>query len=734
MNKNRKKHLVASLIGTCFVLLASTIIFFQPPSFISWIDALENWVYDFGIRKYHKKFDASTPIAIVDIDDASLEEIGRWPWSRKDIATLVEKLHKLGATVLAFDILFSEPEKNIAEEVLKATSSTHLPSAEEIKSTFDYDTLLAQKLQLGESVLAIAFSKDPNLKSAGVLPPPLLTLSEEEANELDIPIMKSYLSNIEILQKAAKHGAFINATPDEDGVLRYSPLLMRYGRDIYPSLAIKATSLYLLGQEAKLQITQYKNKKVLEGIQLDHTYIPTDPLGRVLIPFRGPAYTFPYISAKDVLKDKVKKEQIATKIIFIGSSATATGDLKAAAISPLFFGVEVHATIAAGILDHYLPYKPLSGKGATLLLTIILGLICAFTMPRLGAISTATMAATCVFFLLVLNQLLLRNYGLLLSIFPPIITVVVLYLFDAMFGYVMETRKKEELKLVFGQYVPPSYIDRMMEKGESLSLQGETKELSVLFADIQNFTAISEPLSANELKTFLNEVFTSMTQIIFDHQGTIDKYVGDMIMAFWGAPIDNPQHAKNAVTTALKMQKELATQSYPNLKESSKIHIRIGINTGIMNVGDMGSKFRRAYTVLGDAVNFASRLESICKYYHIYILVGEKTWEMTKEDFIYRHIDKVKVKGKSVAVSIYQPICPKEEATPEILNLVEAHQRAFQKYQEQKWDEAIKLFSELKKTDPENDALYQVYMSRIESFKTMPPPAGWDGAYIFLEK
>jgi len=697
------------------------------------MSSLENWVYDFTIKKYHRPLKNNTPIAIVDIDDKSLKEIGRWPWSRKVIADLVTKLYDLGATVVAFDVLFSEPEKNIAEEVFK-TLPSNTPDLEKIKETFDYDALLAKSLGRGESVLATVFLKHNLMEPVGALPSPLLTLTPEEANHLEIPKMGSYVSNIALFENVTSFGGFINASPDEDGVLRFTPLLLRYENNIYPSLALKAVEQYLLIDSIKLKTTVYDDHYILEGLQLDNTFIPTDRLGRSLIPFRGKPYTFNYIPAESVLRDKIKRSEIANKIIFIGSSAAAISDIKPAAISPTFFGVEVHASIASGIIDHYTPYIPSWAKGTSIFLILILGLVYVLLIPRLGAFLSTFITISTVAGLLSLNIALLTKYELILPVIPPILLILILQSFDTIFGYFLESHQKEEIKSMFGQYVPPEYMNQMIEHSTDLKVDGESKELTVLFADIKNFTTISEKLDAKGIKALLNNMLTPMTQIIFDNKGTVDKYVGDMIMAFWGAPLEETQHAEHAVRAALKMNKELDATINKTLTPETQLHLRFGINTGIMNVGDMGSKFRRAYTVLGDSVNFASRLEQICKYYGISMLVGEQTWEKTKDLFLYRKIDKVKVKGKETAVNIYEPICPKEEQSPELSQKVQEHEEALQKYQEQDWGAAEQLFTKLQSQYPQDKELYQLYLDRVKDYQVNPPPQDWDGTYTFTKK
>jgi len=722
--------LIPTLLGLCFVFCLTATLFFNPPLLSFWIKSLENWIYDAGIRKYYKPLSADPRIVIVDIDDSSLNEFGRWPWPRNQMADLVDKLYKLGATVVAFDILFSEPEKNIAEEVLMKIK-TPIASREKIIQSFDYDAMLAKSLSQGDSILATVFSPNAADVSIGTLPSPLLTLTPEEVTSLTLPLMKHYISNIEILEKAAKNGAFINSTPDTDAVIRFNPLFLRYENSIYPSLALKAASRYLLTEKAKLQIGTYRGKKIVEGIHLDQFYIPTDPEGRILVPFRGPPYSFSYISAKDILQDRISSEAIATKLIFLGSSATAVGDLLPTAIAPVFPGVEIQASIASGILDRYLPFAPAWGKGISITLTLVLGILLAYLFARLHVFLTSLIACSLLLALVVSHQWILKK-GVLFPLVPSLLTVAFLYLFNLIYGFFIEARKRKEMRSIFELYVPPSYINLMLKKGEPLSLEGDAKEITVLFSDIQDFTKISEPLTPKEVKNLINRVFTPMTQIIFNGQGTIDKYVGDMIMAFWGAPLENTRHAYDAISAAFMMLQEVGKIS--DLPTKEPLHFRIGINTGIMNVGDMGSQFRRAYTVVGDAVNFGSRLEQLCKFYHLHLLVGEKTREQTENDFLFRQIDRVRVAGKEVAENIYEPLCLKAKATKESFKMAEAHNQALQMYFAQDWKASAHAFSELQKSDPKYRELYQIYLDRIETFLSAPPLNNWDGAHTFTTK
>lgn len=733
------EKIVPISIGVAFILFLTTLLYLSPRPITKIVSYIDNITYDIMLRYEYVPIHQSNPIVIVDIDDISLSKEGRWPWSRKKLAKLLMNLFHQGAKVVALDIMFPEPEENLADEIIQdlkksqgVGSSALFSELESVKASFNYDEIFAKSLSSGNSILGFVF-KEEGL-STGVLPFPFFTLTPELERQLFIPNMKSYISNIPVLQKAAKAGAFINSAPDSDGVLRYCPLLMRHGAQVYASLALEAAISFMTNQETRLLIGKYGDQSVLEGIQVGNTTIPTDPWGRILIPFRGPPYSIPYISAVDVLNETAPKEMIKNRLVFIGSSATAMGDLVATSIAPVFAGVEVHAQIASGILDSYLPSRPAWGKGIATLTVFVLGLLCSFILPYLGAIISALLILILCVSLIAIDYIIWSHYEIVLPVTFPVFSLVALFILNEISGYLFETNRRKKMKSVFGQYVPPDCIDSMIKKGGDFGLEGETKELTVLFADIRNFTALSEGFTASELKSVLNAYLTPMTEIIFNQKGTIDKYVGDMIMAFWGAPLVDPDHALNGIKAAFQMLKNLEeiNATFRN-QNKPEIRIGVGINTGDMNVGDMGSKFRRAYTVLGDAVNLGSRLENLTKEYHVGIIVGEKTFEKTNQSFVYRKLDRVQVKGKEKGIDIYEPLCMTGECSQDILARLKIHNQAFEAYLQKKWDEAESLFKQLKDSDP-NKELYDLYLNRISEYRTNPPGPDWDGTHIFAGK
>lgn len=729
-----KKTVLPSLIGIVSVVLIACFLFFDADSTRSIVNSLENWSYDLQVRTSHRPLPKNGAIAIIDIDDKSLAEIGKWPWPRKNFARIVQQAHQLGAKVVAFDFLFPEAEPNIVDEVTSALSDPSvIHSLDQVREQFDYDAQFAAAMQSQPSILGFVFSDEE--KNEGILPPPFLSIDPKLAEQLGISARKAFIGNIPVLQNAAQHAGFVNADIDPDGVIRYSPLLYRFNNDLYASLALNTCSVYLGAEKGELLTRSYEGTPVLEAIRLGKTTIPVDPWGRMLVPFRGPPFSFPYISATDLLNSRVAREKVENKIIFIGTSAAGLGDLKSTAIAPVFAGIEVHASIASGIIDGYLPFNPTWGKGLTLLLVLSIGLVCALLFPHLSPLRLTIVSLILPLLILGANYFIWTRYSLVLYVFFPIFIIWTLFVFNLIYGYLIESRQKKEIKSVFGQYVPPEYVDLIMKMGGKLNLDGESKVMTVLFADIVGFTSVSEKMTPQQLKNTLNDYLTPMTEVIFNHKGTIDKYVGDMVVAFWGSPIEDPNHAFNGVGTAMDMQNRLDLVNIEFKKQQRpEIHIGIGVNTGVMNVGDMGSKYRRAYTVLSDSVNLGSRLESLTRMYEVGIIIGEETYKLAKEGILFRTLDRVKVKGKTQPIDIYQPICYKNFQTKEILDELKLHDSALASYRSANWDEAERLFKQLKSLDKPGRPNYSLFLDRIEYFRKNPPPPDWDGSFTFEHK
>jgi len=678
------------------------------------------------------------PISIVDIDDTSLQRVGRWPWPRATLAGLVGRLFESGAAVVAFDMVFAEPEENSLKAALDRVIEADPRQARSIETlrsliaASDGDRLLAESFRQRDVVIGtILHHRD--LPSVGRMPAPLTGVTPEHAAAF--PEMPRFTGNIPKIQETGVQGGFLTTSPDSDGVIRRTPLLLRHGDRLYPSLAVQAARLLLLLDESEVRVAtqQVGGRTLPDALMLGSVRIPLDAAGNLLVPYFGGYASFPYVSAASVLSGEASPELLQNRVVLVGTSAAGLADLKATPVSQALPGIEIHANVIAGILKNRFWQEPVWMDGVNFLVLTLAGLILSATLPAFRALGVVVATVAALMLVGSANLWVWHRHGLALGLAVPSLEIVSLGIVNLLAGYLAETRARDRLKSMFGQYVPPELVERMNQSPESYSNDGETRELTVLFADVRNFTTISESLTAAGLKDLLNRFFTPMTEIIFRHRGTIDKYVGDMVMAFWGAPVEDPRHAVHAVEAAFEMLAAVERLK-PEFRALGlpEINIGIGLNTGLMNVGDMGSAFRRAYTVLGDSVNLASRLEGLTKYYGVLLVVGPKTRELAN-GFLYRRLDLVRVKGKRTAVDVFQPVCRNGEANAAILEELELHERAFAHYLRREWDDAVRLFEDLQRRSA-NPGLYAMYLERVASLRVEPLPDDWDGVFERRQK
>lgn len=613
-----KRNLILISLGIVFFIAG--ILYFQPPFFRSWIIQLESDTYDRQLRRFHRPLSDNPSVAIVAIDDRSIAEVGRWPWNRENLAKIALELKRLGASVIAFDMVFSEPQPNPVLEVMAKNPNLNL---EALVAEFDADSKFAGALKSSPSILGFLLTLKG--KEVNSLPSPLAS------SDLPIPNMNGYIGNLPIF---ANQGGFLNATVDSDGILRFSPLLLRHQTNVYPSLGLAAAKEFL-----KTPFTGIASvDDIIESIGLGDRTIHTDPWGRILIPFRGRPFSFPHLSAIDVLQGKIDPKFVRDKLIFVGLTATAASDLLTTAISPAFPGVEVQATIASGIIDNYLPHKPIWGRGLAVLLVLFLGAIAAFTFPFIRHI-TAFVASLIILGLLeAVNYWAWSQHGLVLSFFFPLPTLAILFILELITAIVSDMGHKKELKRIFGQTVSANTLDQILSKKGHFTVAGETKEITILFSENREFSKIAPTLSAPQLKEYLGSYLTILSEIVFKEKGVLERTVRDQLSAFWGAPFREPNHAALAVKAALAMKNQ---------------PIGIGIDSGLAQVGDMGSKFTHSYTAIGEPVDLAHHLKKLTAAYSVPILVSENTKKLTENEFQYRKIDEIVFKGKQI--SIYEP-------------------------------------------------------------------------------
>ncbi len=737
----RRGYALALTMGAGAVLLACWFQFSSLSAIEQIRQRLDFLVFDFRFSVMPlQRPEVGHEIVIIDIDEKSLREQGRWPWSRARVAELITQLADLGAVVVAFDIVFAEPERNLAEELAGhlaeqgAINPVQSQWLDTVADQVDFDRRLAESLGATDVVLAYFLQVDRDTR-VGKLPPPVYALSPEQAQRLGMPPMRGYTTSLPSLQSGAITAGAVSIDPDLDGVIRRAPLLLRYGDGLYPSLSLAAAQAYLFADSVDIQLESHGDTDAIASIRLTQETTYTDAQGRVIVPYRGPRGSFPYISATDVLEGRLAAESLDSVIALVGTSAVGLADLRSTPLQRNFPGVEIHANVLDGILSKDIPARPDWWQGATLILLIGTGLFLAVLFPFLTPVWMTLVAFATLAGVVGVNFYLWQQQLLDLPLASSLMLVMVLSTVNLVIGFLRENVHRRMLKSMFDQYVPPAHIDSMMDSsGSESSFLGESRHMSVLFSDIRSFTTISENLSAVKLKELLNLYFTPITETIFNHQGTIDKYVGDMVMAFWGAPLEDHRHAEHAIAAALEMlaiterlKSDLAARGLP------EIRVGIGINSGDMNVGDMGSTFRRAYTVLGDAVNLGSRLEGLTKYYGVQLLVGDDTRREAENCYAFRLVDRIQVKGKEEAVLAWEPVAPRTALSRIDADRLERFHAALEQYRAREWDAAESALRQLAAEEPTR-LLYGIYRSRIQAHRAKGVPDAWDGTFRHTSK
>lgn len=686
-----------------------------------------------------------TRIAIVDIDERSLAELGRWPWSRDKLAKLVDRLfEQYQVAVLGFDIVFAEPDQSSGLAVLRQLANSDLAKDTEFNKLLpslalrlDYDQLFASSLKSRPTVLGYYFNHD-NDNRYGVLPKPVMPASVLHDQGDALGNETGFGANLPIfMQSAAAAGHFV-PSPDSDGVTRRVQMLLRHQGQLYEPLSLALVRAYL--DFPPLQPVYPAGSKAgdayssFEHLQVGPLRIPVDSSGKALVPFRGPAYSFPYFSVVDVLNGQVPAEQLRGRIVLLGTSAPGLKDLRVTPVQSVYPGVEIHANLIAGMLDQTIPDRPAYLLALEWLLLLVAGSLLTWLLLNFGPL-VSSLSTLCVLLLIVaINLLMWQRWNFAMPLASSLVLIAGLYTLNMTYGYFFESRRKRQMASLFGRYAPPELVEQMSADPEKYTMEGQSRELTMLFSDVRGFTSLSESMEPKALTRLMNEFLTALTQVIRErYLGTIDKYMGDCVMAFWGAPFDQPQHARQAVLAALDMQAAIARLN-PQLLEQGMpaLQIGVGINTGRVTVGDMGSKFRKAYTVMGDAVNLAARLEGITKFYGVGIIVGENTRQAVA-DVLFRELDLVRVKGKNQAIAIYQPLGLIGQVPPQIVAATELYHRALAAYRQQHWDEAASMLNDLQAESPE-DQLYQLYQQRISQYRQDPPAADWDCVYEFDSK
>ena len=709
---------------------------------ISLIDKLSSNLYDLRLQ-LSMPGGIDERIVILDIDEKSLQEEGRWPWSRNRLALLVDRLFDVyGIDVLGFDMVFAETDASSGIGVLEQLGNNQLKSdpvfqniLTTIRPQLDYDKLFADQIKGRKVVLGYYLTNQKIKQHSGMLPAPTFPAEQFGDRQLAISSWNGYGANLPELQQAAAGAGHFNSLEDDDGVIRRVPLLAEYDGAYYESLPVaivrtmqQSTPLSAHSDDARVTVNSGT-----EWLELHHLKIPLDANMAALVPYRGKQGSFRYLSASDVLHGRVPLEQLKGKIVLVGTTAPGLLDLRATPVESAYPGVEIHANMIAGILDQNLKAFPAYMHNVELLWLLLTGIGYSLLMPYLypaRAIRTTVLILTLT---LGISVYLWQYENLFLPVTSSLIMTLMLFSLKMSYGYFIESSHKRLITRMFEQYVPPEVVSKMRKNSGIISMKGESREMTVLFSDVRGFTSISESMSSDELALMMNAFLTPLSRIVHQHNGTIDKYMGDCIMAFWGAPLPDEHHARNAMLAGLEMLSTIAgLQSYFRQHGWPEIKIGVGLNSGRVSVGNMGSELRVAYTVIGDEVNLASRLEGLTKQYGIGMIVGENTYELVT-DFYYRNIDDVRVKGKDRPVTIYQPIGLLSEVSEALKYQVEQFHEVRRRYLAREWDQAASLLEQLQQDSPDT-RLYDLYAERIASFRSRPPAADWDGVYGYQEK
>jgi len=738
-------HLKIQLLaGFIVALLTSVAYLIMPSKFV----ALDNQLRDnvFLVRGFLK---TSDNVTIIDIDEKSLKQLGQWPWKRKYFAKVLQNLSDAGAGIIGLDIVFAEKDNSNPATILKELGY-------DTKGVEDYEKILAQTVASTPTILGYIFiTGDDGIKSDAAPNIPAIFIERNKPDKNFVLSAYRAVLNVPITQESAYSSGFFNTIPDDDsGIIRSVPLVMEYDGVIYPSLSMEMIRVMT---EASKVYVNYEEGIGVQNIQSGDLTIPTDSFGRLFVNYRGPSYTFPYISAADIYNGDFNPEDVAGKFILIGTSASGLMDLRATPYDNVYPGVEVHANVIDNILTGDFISKPSWVLAADIALIFVVAIILAILLGSQSAFMTLVVLVLVMFIEFAFNYYMLFYQGIALNLlFDIVILSILMYIVSMVLNYFLETKQKNMIKGKFASKVSPSVMEDILKNPDSNTLDGAEREITVFFSDVRNFTNISEAMGdAKVLIKFMNEIMEPMTEIIIAENGTIDKYIGDAIMAYWNAPQDVPDHADKAVVATLKQLHRLKqlnedlrnNPEYINVVEMSDknnapiVDIGIGLNSGVAIVGEMGSTGRSDYTVIGDPINLGARLESLCKFYNSRLNISNFTKEKLKGKYIYRFLDLVTVKGKKEPIEIWQIHDSEDSEDPlfytnkkELLEEVDYYHKAIELYKAAKFEDALAIFKEINERENKaNLKIYDIYIERCEHYIEFPPK-DFNGVFVHTTK
>src|SRR5579871_2629655 len=706
------------------------------------IEELRVRVFDF-YQRFDPRVKSARPVAIVDIDEPSLKKFGQWPWPRTYIADIVINLANLGAVAIAFDIVFSEPDRlnpDVAAKTMRyldeltRSKLRDLPSNDQVLA----DSIRRARVVLGETGLDQVVSEiDKDLPFTG-----FATRGEgADAAEPSFYEFPGLLRNVPVLEKVAAGRGLLTVVPERDGIIRRVPMVLQVQGHVMPSLSLE---LLRVVSGTSTILAKY-DKNGVKSIALRGFDIPTDKVGELWVHFARHDPSI-YVSAASIIDGTAPVEKIKGKLVLIGTSAVALNDIKTTPVSSVMPGVEIHAQVLEAALTHAVLAQPNYGLGVELLGAFILGLLIIIFTPNLGPVTLVGVGALFATVLIGASWYFYREQRLLIDFTYPLMSTTAIYLTLIFSSFVREQAQRRQIRSAFGQYISPALVEQLANSPEKLKLGGEEREMTIMFSDVRGFTSISESYKHDPqgLTTLMNRFLTPLTDAILARKGTIDKYMGDAIMAFWNAPLDDKEHQVNACNAALDMLEKIDALNKAREIEAQNgghvyipINVGVGLNTGVCVVGNMGSNLRFDYSVLGDSVNLASRLEGQSKEYGFPIIAGSQTALAAKDKFAILELDFIMVKGKKEPEVIYA-IAGREDVaqSARFQTLRNLTIEMLACYRSRDWEGALGSIERGRRTDEGGTLsyLYKLYEARILDYQENPPPDDWNGAFALLTK
>ncbi|MGO8922728.1 MAG: CHASE2 domain-containing protein [Xanthobacteraceae bacterium] len=676
------------------------------------------------------------PVVIVDIDEASLKVIGQWPWPRTTVADLISQITQLGAVAIGFDIIFPEPDRMspaIAERSFRGIDAETRAKLDSLPSN---DDALAEAIKHSRVVAGQAGAASPEVRTAADA---ALQTGFAVRGPDPRPYLVTFaglLRNVPAIEQAAAGRGLFSINPESDGIIRRVPVIMTAQGSLVPSLSLELLRVVTGSSAILVRVDQAG----VQAVAVPGLEVPTDRNGQFWVHFNhhDPER---YVSAKDVLQGNVPPDRLAGKLVLIGTSAIGLLDLKTTPLDAAIPGVEVHAQILESVLSKSSLVNPNYAIGAELALAVLFGLAIIVAAPMLPASIVIVLGGCLIAGLIGLSLYLFVEHNLLIDFTYPLISSWLIYLVLTFVNYFREQKQRRQIRSAFGYYLSPHMVEQLASSPEKLVLGGEERRMTILFSDVRGFTTISEHYKDDPqgLTRLMNRFLTPLTNAIIERKGTIDKYIGDAIMAFWNAPVDDHEQEANACEAALEMlsraetlNSELKREAETNGGVYMPLRIGIGLNTGPCVVGNMGSDFRFNYSVLGDTVNLASRLEGRTKDYRIPVVIGSRTAQGAKQKFAVMEIDLIMVKGKKQPEAVFTVLGRSEiDADPRCRELRDANAQMLGRFRKQQWDDAIDLIARCRKFANGFDlsGLYDMYEERIELYRAQPPAPDWDGVY-----